>query len=367
MKIAMFHELPPGGARRAVNELARELKKKHTVDLYYVDSTKNVSETVFFTHSYFFQFKPKVWKGKNWKIRLYKDTIELLKLYFLHKKISHKIKKHKYDILFIHSSKFTEAPFLLRFPNENKVFYCHDPHYRMLYEPVLKIANNLDTFRKTYEKINRSIRKIIDKTNLTHADLILSNSEYTKQGVKKTYGLESKVCYLGVDHKVFKPIETKKDIDLFYIGSSEPVDGYPLLQEIVKKIPKQITTRCILVEDEWIDSDKELQTLYCRSKVVLSLSVNEPLGLVPLEAMACGTPVIATNEAGHKETVKDGLTGYLVAKNSTLIAKQLLRLIRSESKRIKMGHNARQQIVEKWTWQLAAKRIEAIFLKEIQT
>src|SRR5579872_5007581 len=65
MKIAVFHELPLGGGRNAVNAIAFELKKRHTVDLYYIDERKNQDEKVNFTHTFFYQFLPKIWQGKN--------------------------------------------------------------------------------------------------------------------------------------------------------------------------------------------------------------------------------------------------------------------------------------------------------------
>ena len=47
------------------------------------------------------------------------------------------------------------------------------------------------------------------------------------------------------------------------------------------------------------------------AKAVLFPSIDEPFGFVPIEAMSCGTPVIAYNEGGPKETIRDGVTGFL--------------------------------------------------------
>lgn len=361
MRIAVFHELPKGGARRAVNEIAKQLKNYHTVDLYLVDEVNDASENKFFTKKYFFKFTPKIWTGKNWRVRLYKDTIELFHLYFLHKEIASKISAKKYDVVFIHSSKFTEAPFILRFANKNKIFYCHDPHYRMLYEPLLGIPKDLDFFRYNYERLNRIIRKYIDKTNIQNADIVLANSRYTQKGVKKAYGIESTICYLGVDQKIFKPGD-KKDYDIFYIGSKEPVDGYPLLQDVLKRLQRSLKIKLLFVESEWISDDRILARYYARSKIVACFARNEPLGLVPLEAMACGSVVVATNEAGHKETVIEGITGVLVPRNASLIAKKIKRLLSQPKMLRKISEKSRNNILEQWTWRLAARRIENIFL-----
>src|SRR5258708_37539357 len=110
MKIAIFHELPvTSGSRKAVNNLAKELKKRNTVDLYLVDRHIKKSELPYFSNIFLFPFKETVWHGNNWKSRLNRDTIELLKLFTLHGKIAKEIEKKKYDTCFIHGSKFTHS------------------------------------------------------------------------------------------------------------------------------------------------------------------------------------------------------------------------------------------------------------------
>src|SRR5205823_13568479 len=59
--------------------LFRSLKKKQRVDLFLVDEKQDVSEKIYFHSIRFFRFLPQKWTGKNWKIRIYKDTIELIK------------------------------------------------------------------------------------------------------------------------------------------------------------------------------------------------------------------------------------------------------------------------------------------------
>lgn len=93
MKIAYFHELPEGGALRSVIEYGKELKKEHSIDLYYVDEKAEKKMNEVFNEVYFFDFKPRGWKGHDWKSKLYKDSIELFNVYILHKQIAKKIDK----------------------------------------------------------------------------------------------------------------------------------------------------------------------------------------------------------------------------------------------------------------------------------
>jgi glycosyltransferase involved in cell wall biosynthesis len=357
MRIAIFHELPPGGARIATNKIAEELKKRHEVDLYYVDNEENSHEEVNYSNTFFYKFIPKSWQGNNWKIRLFKDTIELFCLYRLHKNIAADIRKRKYDFLLVNASKFIESPFLLRFPNTKKVFYLHDPHDRSLYEKALIKKKHIDIFRRGYDGLNGLIRKILDKQNLAGADFFLANSSFTKKMFNKTYGKESAVAYLGVDAKFFNPKNIKKEIDVLYIGSRQPIDGYSLLEKSLVLIKKKIIIRKVFFEDEWL-SGKQLRELYRKSQVVVALGKNEPFGLIPLEAMACAVPVIAVDEGGYKETVIDQETGYLVSRNSMLLADKIALLLSNKLLRMKMGENARISVEKNWKWEKRVQEME---------
>jgi glycosyltransferase involved in cell wall biosynthesis len=59
-------------------------------------------------------------------------------------------------------------------------------------------------------------------------------------------------------------------------------------------------------------TDDELIELYRTSDLMLFTAVNEDFGIAPIEAMACGTPVIAVNSGGPRETIADGRSGWLV-------------------------------------------------------
>src|SRR5258708_4491554 len=135
MKIAVFHELPPGGAMRAVNDISQFLKKKgHTVDLYTLSECFNKNDKEHYSHLHITRFLSKKWTGGDWKTRLYKDTFELCNLFLTEAKIARSIRKGNYDLVFINASKFIETPFILRFSLPMKIFYLHDPNYRMIYD-----------------------------------------------------------------------------------------------------------------------------------------------------------------------------------------------------------------------------------------
>lgn len=359
MKIAVFHELHQGGARRVVNELAKYLKKNHEVDLYYVDEEKNTDEEMFFSNQYFYPFNAEKWRGNNWRKKLYKDTLELNKVRLLHKTIAGDINEREYDIIVVHPSKFTQAPFILQFLTGKKVYYCHET-LRIVYEKQFALKNDINLGKKLYEKINRLQRKLIDKSNIAYADVILTNSEFTKRNVKIAYGKTGIVSYFGVDTAVFRKYNTKKNIDILFIGTKEVTEGYPLLKEAALLLKKKCTIHVHAFGIRWI-KDRELAELYSRSKVVICLSNNEPFGLIPLEAMACGVPVIALNEGGYKETVIDGRTGFLIEPRAKVLAEKIDMILSSPGMQESLSRNAYLHIQKNWKWEKRIKDIERLF------
>lgn len=355
----MFHELPKGGGEKAVHEIAKGLREKAAiVDLFTTgENVPPITQTIF-NEVFFYKFIPKVWQGGNWKRRLYKDTFEMYNLYLLHKKIAMDINKGSYDVIFVNASQFIEAPFVLRFLKRPSVFYAHDPHYRLIYDPLSEIPENLDTGRRLYEKLNRLVRKILDRQNFNKANLILANSKYTRFMVKKTYGRASLLACLGVDTQIFSPKGQRKLYDVLYVGSSLPIDGFDLFLSISRLLSRHVRVKTILTDKEWISDVLKLRDIYRSSKLVLALGVREPFGLVPLEAAACGVPVIAVNEAGYKESIVDGKTGYLLRRDPKIIAAKLKVLLGKPQKISEMGKNARLHVVQNWTWK---KSVDAIY------
>jgi glycosyltransferase involved in cell wall biosynthesis len=355
MKIAVFHELPYGGARRAVLELSNELKKNNKIDLYYIDEKKEPEVNKYFDDVNFIKFLPKEWKGKNWRLKLYKDTIELIKLYNLHKEIAKSIDINNYDLVFVHGSKYSQSPFILRFLKTKSVYYCQEP-LRMVYENLFDIPKDLPLVKKIYERFNRNNRRLIDKSNAKKADLILTNSKYTQQNIKKYMGLKSRISYLGINTKVFFTEKVKKKYDLLFVGSREDIDGYSLLNEVIQNMKSKPSVFWLLRENGWI-TDSELRRIYNQSKIITCLAYKEPFGLLPLEAGACGTVVVAISEGGYIETVRNKATGVLVKRDPIEIANTLSKLLKNEERLKSMSEKAIKYVKDYWTWDKAADRL----------
>jgi D-inositol-3-phosphate glycosyltransferase len=106
----------------------------------------------------------------------------------------------------------------------------------------------------------------------------------------------------------------------------------------------------------------ELGTFYNAADVFVSTPWYEPFGITPLEAMACGTPVIGSAVGGVKFTVRDGETGYLVPPNDPdALADRLARLLSDPQLRATFTRRAIQHVNSKFTWGHVATQLSEVY------
>ena len=88
----------------------------------------------------------------------------------------------------------------------------------------------------------------------------------------------------------------------------------------------------------------------------------EPFGLTAIESMACGTPVVAIDEGGFRESVVEGVTGVLVQLDADALAAASERLTRDPAIASTMGSAGRKEVLKRWTWKRTADQMEGILL-----
>lgn len=105
-----------------------------------------------------------------------------------------------------------------------------------------------------------------------------------------------------------------------------------------------------------------LKYYYAAADVFVTTPWYEPFGITPLEAMACGTPVIGSNVGGIKYSVEDGKTGYLVPpENAQALADKIVELLADSCMLDKMRHNAIRRVQFHFTWAKVADRVRALY------
>ena len=107
---------------------------------------------------------------------------------------------------------------------------------------------------------------------------------------------------------------------------------------------------------------EELRNYYCAGDVAVTTPWYEPFGLTPLEAMACGRPVIGSAVGGITYTIKDGETGFIVPpRDPEALASRLEQLLSQAELSKQMGLAARKRVEREFTWTITAMRTGALY------
>jgi D-inositol-3-phosphate glycosyltransferase len=110
----------------------------------------------------------------------------------------------------------------------------------------------------------------------------------------------------------------------------------------------------------------ELRTYYAASDIFVTTPWYEPFGITPLEAMACGVPVVGSAVGGIKMTVADGETGYLVPpRDPEALADRLAVLLANPRLRASFGARGRRRVERLFTWDRVGAAIERLYREVI--
>lgn len=365
--MAIFYNLSFGGAKRTVFEHVKGLKKLgHTVDVYTIDNSHDIFDPGSVAdHEFRYDYNPREIHLPLIK-RIRSDYNNFYTLKETHKKIAKDIDSKKYTIALVHTDTYTQAPYILRFLETKNVYFCLEP-LRMVYEYSLRIPENWNFINKLYEAYTRSIRKKIDRENALAANYTTAISLFGRECMILSYDLYPKISYLGVDTKSFKPLAVKKKRQVLYIGQKLTLNGYHLAKKAMELIPQKIRPELKIVtmkknNDERL-SEKEVCKLYSESLVTLSLSTYDTFGLIPLESMACETPVIALNVAGYRETMSNKDIGFLTDFSPEEIAEKIIFFFQNPDVARAMGKNGRKWVEQNWTWEKHIKKLENLLIK----
>jgi glycosyltransferase involved in cell wall biosynthesis len=105
-----------------------------------------------------------------------------------------------------------------------------------------------------------------------------------------------------------------------------------------------------------------MPALMADADLVLSLPRYEPFGIVPLEAMACATPVVATAVGGQLDTVVDGTTGVLVPADEDYDLGPAVRALLADPERLaRYGAAGRRRVLTHYTWDRVADGVAAVY------
>ena len=213
------------------------------------------------------------------------------------------------------------------------ICYCHSPmRYAWdQFEAYFGPAQVGETRSKLLRPVMARLARW-DRDTAGRVDRYVANSHYVAGRIRRYYNRGSTVVYPPVDTEFYRPDPAEAlpaDDDRFFLAVSAMVP-YKRLDvavraagetgeklTIVGRGPEETRLRRLAESTGaqvtfagWLEDD-EIRQLYRRCRAVLMPGV-EDFGMVPVEAQACGTPVVALAEGGALESVVDGVTGILV-------------------------------------------------------
>jgi glycogen synthase len=255
----------------------------------------------------------------------------------------------------------------------------------------------------------------IEKTALEMADAIIAVSGETKRDIERLFQVDPnrvRVIHNGIDLEEYRRVDSTDALKRHGINPDEPYllfvgriarqkgivylvraiqfmdpgfqivlcAGAPDTPEIAIEMQKAIEQAKakrsdIIWIEEMVDRNAVIE-LYSHAAVFCCPSIYEPFGIINLEAMACGTAVVASAVGGIKEVVVDGETGLLVPleqmkespfeplnpqKFSRDLAGKINQLMKDRELREKFGKAGRKRVEEKFSWSAIAQKTKALY------
>jgi glycosyltransferase involved in cell wall biosynthesis len=206
-------------------------------------------------------------------------------------------------------------------PDSKLVCYCHSP-MRYVYEPAVRqaYAQRLPLGLRPLFNLAAAIVRRTDEQAARRVDLFVANSRHVAQRIYRCYGAEAVVVYPPVDLPS-TPTKTAREDFYLCVGFHARYKRLDLAVEATRQLGRKLVVigsgpdlDCIHPQRDahvtalgWQPEDVMVDHL-CRARGLL-FPGEEDFGIVPVEAIARGCPVIAYAVGGATETVVDGQTG----------------------------------------------------------
>ena len=285
---------------------------------------------------------------------------------------------------------------------------------QLLGKPLILTTHSLEPHRPWKEEqlgAGYHVSTWMEKTAYQNADGIIAVSRSMRQDVHDLYGVpfeKIQVIHNGIDVERYKPTVNPEVLAKYGINPEKPYilfvgrithqkgimhllraaehlrDGVqvvlcatdPDTEELGREVDRQIDElkarngRAIIHVSTFVPTD-DIIPLYTQAAIFVCPSIYEPFGIINLEAMACGTPVVATAVGGIKEVVVPEETGLLVpfdhqcpedhepqfaAELATNLAQAMNVLLKDPEKRRAMGEKARLRVEKLFSWQQVARQ-----------
>ena len=236
----------------------------------------------------------------------------------------------RYDLVI--SSSHAVAKGVLTTSDQLHVCYCHTPiRYAWdLQRQYLKESGLDKGIKGKIAQIILHYIRLWDYSSSQRVDYFIANSQNVAAKIKKHYGRTASVIYPPVDTNKFQPA-SKKDDFFLTVSRMVPYKKIDLIVEAFSQIPNK---RLVVIGDgpslckvkakakqnvEILghQADDVIHT-YLQKARAFVFAADEDFGILPVEAQACGTPVIAYEKGGVLETIVSGQTGIFFKEQTAM-------------------------------------------------
>ncbi|MEI6279317.1 MAG: glycogen synthase [Verrucomicrobiae bacterium] len=255
----------------------------------------------------------------------------------------------------------------------------------------------------------------LEKTAIEMADAIIAVSDETRRDIERLFDVDPAkihIIYNGIDPAEYHPVESRAALRRFGVNPHEPYilfvgritrqkgiihllnaikhldpgfqvvlcAGAPDTPEIAAEMKQAVAAARrarpgVIWIEEILDNRSKIE-FYTHASVFVCPSIYEPFGIINLEAMACGTAVVASAVGGIREVVRQGETGYLVAVEQMKetpfepvhpnrfakdLAARINELMADPTKRIAFGKAGRRRAIDVFSWSEIARQTRDLY------
>jgi len=391
-KLAFAHNLPVGGAKRSFYSLLPLLAKTYEITVHEFEGRDNS----LFDLASADGIKRKCYPAPRLPLKILKrvPVVGPLAVYSHfkpgYKRMADGITSDAPDCVLVSHCRYTQSPLLIPMLKEPVVYFCHEPP-RSLYEPLLArpYYRHAGPLLKTLRAQNGMLLRFWDRRRVTFAFSLIANSYYSAESIYRIYGRKATPAQMGVDTTVFYPRGVPKENIVLSVGSLQPLKAHDFVIRCMALFPKGNRPTLIITspagtqkgpEKNFLEAlalqlsvklefrnvtDDEMAGLYSASLATIFTPHLEPFGLVSLESMACGTPVLGVAEGGLRETILHEKTGFLLPWRPEAFAAAFQRITNDPGLREEMGRAGVAWVRERFTWERSAEMVTEVLERTI--
>jgi glycosyltransferase involved in cell wall biosynthesis len=193
---------------------------------------------------------------------------------------------------------------------------------------------------------------------------LLANSKFTVEYIVKFLGMKVNVPIIpgGINPHHFKYDPTvPKEYDVIYYGSKRPWKGTKIIEDAIAPLRSKVK----VLRMEGLNTPQHMMyKLYNRANCCVTANFMEGFSFVQLEAMACGCPVVTTDDGGSRDYIRDGINAIIVKRDAISIREGILKMLSDKKIRTRILENGMKTLVDsKYEWRNCTKHLESIISK----